>query len=192
MAAKITRMTAELYVKLVEAWHKNSVRMCDADRGLETLEYRLFNDGRTVWYQGPGQSWMYISEIAYGGNANLHVLNLDGQAAVQVDKVRPILQEMFREHALQRMSIWIPSPLVRIAHAAQQIGFTPEGRLRDAAIYSGRLVDVEIFGLVRSEIEEDKKPSKKRKRTRRGRRRTKAKLSTAHGQAQKVDKNGKD
>jgi len=182
MAARITRMTDEAYLKIVEAWHKNSSRMCDPDKRLEVLDYRLFNDGQTQWYQGPGQSWMYISEIVPGGNANFHALNLDGQAAVQVEVVRLILKEMFVENDLRRMSIILPSPLVKIAHAAQQLGFKHEGRMRDAAMYGGRLVDAEIFGMTHIDIDDGK--HKKRKRKRRSRRRKTAAKAKA--------KNGKD
>lgn len=172
MAAKITRMTAELYILLVEAWHKNSVRMCDPDKSIDTLEWRLFEDAQTAWYQGPGRSWMYISEIDSGGNANMHVLNLDGQEAVQIPEARQVMREMMQEFNLKRLSLFIASPLVKIAHAAQVIGFSHEGRMRDAAQYGGRTVDVEVFGLTRPEIE-DGTGKKKRKRKRRSRRKGK-------------------
>ena len=136
---KIQEASLELYRQLQEAWADNASRMPDADRSLDILEYLLFSDGgASQWYQVPKhKTWVLATAVIPGLSAEVRVLNLDGASAVNA--VAPVFQEILEEFDLRRLTALVPGPLVKIAHAAQQVGFKHEGRLHNAVIYNGRV-----------------------------------------------------
>jgi hypothetical protein len=161
---RMKELTPELYDLLRLAWTKNGHNMADGDRDLKVLDRHLFDEIDTRWYQGPGKSWIYLTNIVPGQNAAFHALNLDGWAAVDVPLVRKVMYGAMQDHDLRRMTIVLPAPLTEIAKAAKKIGFSREGRVRDGAVMNQKFVDVDIFGLLRSEI---MGPPKRRRRRRR-------------------------
>src|SRR3972149_4622898 len=145
--------------------------MQDADRDVAVLDYLLFQDGGdSQWYQVEGhRTWLFVRNVVPGLSASLWALNMDGPAALPSAKIT--LDEIMSEFQLQRLTVSIPSPLVKVAHAAQQLGFRHEGRLRSAMAYNGRIVDADIFGLIAEDPQAPRETPKRRRRRRRSRRR---------------------
>ena len=173
---KIQELSLELYGQIKSAWAANSERMQDADRDGAVLDYLLFQDGGdSQWYQVEGhRTWLFVRNVVPGLSASLWALNMDGPAALPSAKIT--LDEIMSEFQLQRLTVSIPSPLVKVAHAAQQLGFRHEGRLRSAMVYNGRVVDADIFGLTLNEgnttpSQGTNETPKRRRRRRRSRRR---------------------
>ena len=168
---KIQELSLELYSQLKEAWAGNAERMQDADRDVAVLDYLLFQDGGdSQWYQVEGhRTWLFVRNVVPGLSASLWALNMDGPAALPSAKIT--LDEIMSEFQLQRLTVSIPSPLVKVAHAAQQLGFRHEGRLRSAMVYNGRVVDADIFGLIAEDPQTPRETPKRRRRRRRSRRR---------------------
>ena len=168
---KIQELSLELYGQIKSAWAANSERMQDADRDGAVLDYLLFQDGGdSQWYQVEGhRTWLFLRNVVPGLSASLWALNMDGPAALPSTKAT--LGEIMSEFQLQRLTVSIPSPLVRVAHAAQQLGFRHEGRLRSAMFYNGRVVDADIFGLISEDPQTPRETPKRRRRRRRSRRR---------------------
>ena len=162
-------LTPEIEDLLQEAWLQNGPSMADADRPVERLAQLLFEQSATVWYQGPGKSWVYLTEVTPGSNANMHALNLDGWPAVDVVLVRKLLAEAMQENNIHRLTIAIPAPVAHIAIAAQKLGFKKEGMLREACIFNQAPTDVTVFGLLRPDVFG---PPPKRRRRRRSRRKS--------------------
>src|SRR3990167_1858624 len=183
---KIQELSLEMYSQIKEAWASNAERMQDADRDAGLVDYLLFEDGGdSQWYQVEGhRAWLFVRNVVPGLSASLWALNMDGPAALP--GARAVLGEIMSEFGLQRLTVSIPSPLVKVAHAAQQLGFKHEGRLRSAMVYSGRVVDADIFGLVAEREGTPSEGKKRRRRRRRSRRKGQASQAQAiQGQSEK-------
>ena len=152
---------------LSEAWQANALNMADDDRPLARLETLLYNTPQTVWYQGPGRSWIYFTGVLPNVGAYMHALNLDGWAAVDVPLVRKILLGAVQDYNIHRLTIALPEPAKAIQKAAQKLGFRLEGTMRESCIYNEKHVDVQILGQLRSEMFSPLPKSRRRRRSRR-------------------------
>jgi len=176
--AKIQDMSVALLQLLRAAWAKNGRHMADADRPPEVLEFLLFQDGGdSQWYEIPGHlAWIYVRNVVPGLSADFHALNLEGEQAFNVEKVRGVVREIMREYDLRRLTMVLPAPVTNVAGAAARLGFQIEGRLVDACIYDGQFADGLVMGFYRGNVEKvalspAAQAAPKRRRRRRSRRR---------------------
>jgi hypothetical protein len=167
VAYRLDNPDVETQALIVQAWLESLPRQVDSERNLEALR-ALWEDPSVIWYQGPGRSFVYLTDLTPGVAASLHALNLDGKISLRVKEVRNILTEAMREWSLHKLNALIPSPLVRVGSAVKALGFRHEGRIREVSLFNGIFTDVDFFGLLRSELEGQ--PPKKRRRRRRSRR----------------------
>lgn len=170
-------MTLELLELLRAAWAKNGHNMADADRPPEVLDFLLFQDGGdSQWYQVPNHlAWIYVRNVAPGLSADFHALNLEGEAAFNLEQVRGIIREIMREYDLRRLTMVLPAPITHIQAAAAKLGFQIEGRLIDACLYEGKYTDAVLMGFYRGSVEKvalsyAAQAAPKRRRRRRSRR----------------------
>jgi len=85
-------------------------------------------------------------------DAESHVLFFDRELANKVPVCKAIIAWLFANFPLQRLSTQLPSIYHAPIRLTMDIGFVREGRKRQAVLISGRWVDVDIFGIVRSEV----------------------------------------
>jgi hypothetical protein len=177
---KITRMPDELYLGLEDIWTDNAPEMPDVLRDVSNLQFLLFDDGGgSQWYildEDDKDIVFFLTNIVPGLSATFYGLNLKDAS---IPKAREQLKEIMREFDLRRLTYTIPAPVVELARIAQSLGFWPEGRAKEAAIYNGEYTDMDWFGFYRSEVEDAKvalsgpaavgldKPKKRRRRSRR-------------------------
>jgi hypothetical protein len=156
---------------LVEAWLESLPRQPDHQRTLESFESMLFRED-AAWYEGPtSSSFIFITDINQD-SAAFHALNADGKRALaDIGAVRQLVKEIMSEHTLRRLVSFVPSPLNAVKRAARDIGFQHVGTLRQASMFNGKPVGLDIFDLLYEEF--DIQP--KRKRSRRSRRKRRAK-----------------
>ena len=158
---RMGELTLEKYNLLREAWFQNSKNMADDDRPVDVLDYLLFQDGGTTWYEMPEHfTWLYVRNVTPGRSADFHALNLDGWNAVSDIRTYPFVLELMQDQGVHRLSMALPAPAVDVIEASKTLGFRVEGRMREAAVMNGRYVDALILGLV----PEARKRRRKRKK----------------------------
>lgn len=169
-----------MFSELQKIWKKNAPEMPDTLRDVENLQFLLFEDGgRSQWYildDDDKDVVFFLTNVVPGLSATFYGLNL--QEAPR-DLAIKQLREIMREFDLRRLTLTIPAPVVELQRIVTGLGFWPEGRAKDAAIYNGDYTDMDWFGFYRSEVEHGKvalsgpaavdldKPKKRRRRSRR-------------------------
>lgn len=176
---RIQEMPPELFRQIAQAWMRNAANMPDMNRNLDIMDWAL-SPNNAAWYQGPGNSWIFLTQIEPSHMATMHALNLDGKKVLEdMKQVHALFREAMDEFSLRRLNVVLPSPAVKVAGAAQRVGFRHEGTMREATIFDGKFADLLIFGLLRSEVPDEEKeeesdsgspppaPKKRRRRRRR-------------------------
>lgn len=86
-------------------------------------------------------------------DANAHYTFFDRRHHGRVPIVKEMLKFWFTKYGFQRLSAQIPNyatPQAR--HFAQECGMAYEGKRRKAAKYKGEWFDVNLYGILRSEV----------------------------------------
>lgn len=180
---KLSHATGEMLDLIEKAWYRNSKRMVDTFRPIETCAHIIQNTD-SAWYKlEPYDAWLYVLDIVPGHMATLHALNLEGKKALDKDLIRAELLTIMRDFNLRRLNVAIPAPVNDIKGILGWLGFIHEGVAREASVFDGVFVDTDLFGLLRREIEHDaiadrQAPRPKRKRRRRRGRRKKKWVTT--------------
>lgn len=68
------------------------------------------------------------------------------------DTMRTLCRFGFEEMNLHRIELWVFEENVRAQHVYQKVGFTVEGRLRDAMYKAGHYQDGILMGLLEGEL----------------------------------------
>ena len=72
------------------------------------------------------------------------------------DAVTPLLDVMFKEFSLRRITSMFPASRSRTKRALSTLGFVPEGRIRDGVVlYNRPPEDIRVLGLLRTEFMEE-------------------------------------
>lgn len=98
----------------------------------------------------------YLTDIVPGEDANAHYTFFDRRHNGRRDLVVAMLKYVFEKYQFQRLSAQIPNYATKQArHFAQACGFMYEGKRRKAAPYKGDRFDVNLYGILRSEVLKD-------------------------------------
>ncbi len=81
-----------------------------------------------------------------------HVLFMDRDLSSKVPVCKAIIEWLFATFPLQRLTVQIPEIYMAPVRLVNQLGFKREGKKRQAALISGKWVDVFILGLTRPEV----------------------------------------
>lgn len=157
---KIQEMNLELAQGLMNTWIETGDCRSDEMKDPDMLYNMLFNDGgKSQFYMIPGVVFI-LSHIIPGSSGVLFEMGMQG--IFDQKEAKKQLIEMVREYELKRLTFLTPSPITALSPVLKSIGFKYEGRMRHACMYNGKLSDVDIFGFY------SVKPSKRRRRGRRG------------------------
>jgi len=185
---KLTELNDQDYSELARLWTNTDPERPDMERGIELLDYMLFDDGgASVWHIVPPTGVFVISSIVPGFAANFTPVAL---YTVDAETAKAELRSVMREYDLRRLTAFVPAPIHAVRRNLSQIGFAEEGVMRDGTIYNSIYTDVVVMGLHRSEVEHEKPlptageaardiGKKRRRRRRRSRRKKKAQTSHA-------------
>lgn len=95
----------------------------------------------------------YLSDIIPGEDALAHYTFFDRQHNGRQELVKDMLKYVFERYQFQRLSVQIPNYATEQArHFVQSIGFAYEGKKRKAAFYKNDWFDVNLYGILKSEV----------------------------------------
>ena len=106
----------------------------------------------TVVYVVPPLRAVYmLTDVDPLGRATAHISIQDRSLYRRLDLARQALDIFFRQFNIHRITGYTPITRPLAIRFAQSIGFTVEGRMRQAACYNGRWYDVVITSLLRDQ-----------------------------------------
>jgi hypothetical protein len=85
-------------------------------------------------------------------DAEAHLVFFDRDLASKVELCRDTMRWLFETFPLKRISVSIPAIYYATIRLVSQLGFTMEGRKRQAVLIGGKWIDVKMFGILREEI----------------------------------------
>lgn len=100
---------------------------------------------------GTGLACAYA--VRPGLDAVVHIIMFDRRLRGREGTFLEILGWMFDKLMLRRCTAMIPADARTGIRLAQRMGFVQEGSMRDAMLREGKLVDLELFGLLREEYD---------------------------------------
>lgn len=95
----------------------------------------------------------YLTDIIPGEDALAHYTFFDRRHHNREELVRKMLEYVFKRYDFQRLSVQIPNyatPQAR--HFIQDCGFSYEGKRRKAAFYKNNWFDINLYGILKSEV----------------------------------------
>jgi len=141
-------MPMDLFRQLWRWWEDEP--LSDELKGQDPFRYMLCETDDVPWYLVDDTVFV-VYKLRPGWDAEMLTLNLH-----KVDRSLGYqeLHNIFSEYDLQRITLPVPHPIRKTARAAHRLGFTMEGRLRDATFYEGIFQDLDLFGAHRSGYED--------------------------------------
>ena len=145
--------------RLAELWQAGKSTRDDAQRDDKTLKWLATN---AHWYEGPkGSLWYLTARNDSIRSANLYVLN--GNPWAWYHFKTSFLTKLMVLEDLRKLYVLAPSVAGAVKRTARMLGFRHEGALKEGIRFNGRLVTLEIFGLLLKEVRRNASP---RSRTR--------------------------
>ncbi len=149
--------------KIAELWQLSSqheVLFSDhTDGKVEPFLDVLFHP-RSIWYEffrldsEEPVGVAYVSRVIPYYDADAHVSFWDGIASGRQPVVWQMMDHVFEEFRLQRMSAAIPVYQSGTIRFVKKLGFKEEGEKREAVVRNGEWFSQALFGITRSELEE--------------------------------------
>lgn len=97
----------------------------------------------------------YLTDIAPEEDALAHYSFFDRKHNGRVELVKKMIKFIFNRYRFNRLSVQIPNyatPQAR--HFVQKLGFAYEGKRRKAAMYKGELYDINLYGILHTEVQD--------------------------------------
>lgn len=191
---KVDTLTNEVAAEIEAAWTRSWKNQPDYARDWSYVAWLLTQSDMQLYRLEGHRSWIYLTNITPGVEATMHALNLEGQGGVDPPAARQEILNAMREFNLHRLTVTIPAAFHKLNAATKKLGFRREGKMREAAVYDGKYVDMNVYGLMRREVEHDEVKSvapplrKKRRRRRRSRRKAEAVGMPTNGSTKWQDK----
>lgn len=188
---KVETLTNEVAAEIEAAWLRSWSHQPDYAKDWAYVAWLLTQSDMQLYRLDGHSAWIYLTDITPGVEATMHALNLEGQAGVDRPAARKEILSAMREFNLHRLTVTIPAAFHKLNAATKELGFRREGKMREAAIYDGKYVDMNVYGLMRREVEHDeiKSVAPPLRKKRRRRRRSRRKAAGANGSTQWQDKN---
>ena len=160
--------------RIAELWQSTTNLRADDARSDKVLEW-LVTSPDVHWYRA-STGMVYLSDRSLSiRSATISILS---DRMLDFRNVTPFLTKLMELEDLNKLYVLSPSPAPFVKRLAKLVGFRHEGALKQGVKYNGKLVSLEIYGLLASEVTygsfKTKKEGTKRKRSRKGRSRRKA------------------
>lgn len=130
---------------------------------------KLFITEKDGGYSSNGLFWViddfvgvfYVTDIRWNlSDALVHYSFFDRRQHGRLKLVREMLKYVFTKYKFERLSAEIPNYTGHVArHFAVDVGFIYEGKKRKAANYKGSKFDVNLYGILPSEVMKNGKPT---------------------------------
>ena len=157
---KLTEMNLELAQNLMNWWIETGDSRIDEFKNPDLLYSLMFQDGGKSQFYAIPELLLIVNSIVAGKNAVIYEIGILGDGYDTREAKRELI-EIVKEYNLKRLTFICPSPVTLFSTKLKDLGFKYEGRMRHAAIYNGKLCDVDIFGFY------SVKPQSRRRRGRR-------------------------
>jgi RimJ/RimL family protein N-acetyltransferase len=95
---------------------------------------------------------LYLTHISPGFSATAHFAFWDRRFKGREELIRRMLDYCFEKYGFHRIEARIAMYANGMMKAVERIGFTKEGRLRDAVLKSGEWYDVNLYSILESEV----------------------------------------
>lgn len=95
----------------------------------------------------------FLNEIVPLESANAHFVFWDRRFKGREELCRRMVKYAFDTFGFHRIKTEVPLYAKGIYKAVERIGFVKEGRLREAVLFKGEWFDVNIYSILRSEVE---------------------------------------
>lgn len=130
-------------------------------------------DGFLVFVMAGGSLWFEVVDIELGQqiglmhvnglspslvekryiSAQFHAITWDAKAAYRLNLVKAFIRWLFTNLKLHRLQAEIPPKFGGAIRTLLKVGFTSEGRLRQARRYGGEWYDVVVLGVLEQEVD---------------------------------------
>ena len=95
----------------------------------------------------------YMTDINFPSDAIVHFSFLDGRIKGRAPLAKAMLEHAFKKYNFNRLSAELPAYVRSSAKLfVRDIGFTVEGKKRQAAEFDNRMWDVILYGITREEV----------------------------------------
>ena len=100
----------------------------------------------------------FLNEIKPAVSGTAHFLFWDEKFRGRDELCRQMLRYLFEQYEFVRIEVRVPLYASPTLVAVERVGFIQEGRIRSAALYKGKWFDVNVYSVLREDL--DKIPSK--------------------------------
>lgn len=106
------------------------------------------------WYVDDFVGVFYMTNIVPGFDAKVHFTFFDGRFSGRLELTKQMIEYVFKRYQFIRLSAEIPAYVnEKVVNFIEFVGFSYEGRKRDAVEYKGDMFDVKLFGILKGEVE---------------------------------------
>lgn len=111
-----------------------------------TLWFDVWSDDKIV-----GLVWLSDIEMTVDGSA--HMVFFDRRPAEKQLVCQALIKWVFEQYPLHRVTVSTPAIYFATQRMLKRMGFTLEGVKREAVMMDGKWVDMQFYGMTRSEVE---------------------------------------
>lgn len=124
---------------------------CDVDNFVRSLM-----SSNTIWLEvreaGTVVGVIWFDELHTVTDAIAHLVFFDRMPTEKVDLCKAVIRWMFERFPLHRLTVTPPAIYFMTVKLLKRLGFTQEGRKREAVLIGGEWRDQLIFGITRNEV----------------------------------------
>lgn len=149
--------------KLRDLWLefcKHDVLFGDQTHGKFSVFFDSFRDPRSIWFElireedGKILGVMMAHRVILGYDAVGHFAIWNGRARGKEILFRNAMDWVFDRYKLHRMTVQAPAYQSGVIRFVKRLGFKKEGIMREGVLKDGTWVDLDIFGITITELEE--------------------------------------
>lgn len=142
------------------SYSKHDVLFSDSTEGSFETFFDILTDPRSIWFEledeesGMTVGVMSVSKIIPGYDAYGHFAIWNGRARGKEKIIHQLMKLIFDKYKIHRMSCEIPAYMKGVSRFIHRLGFKEEGTRREGVMKNGSWVDMLMFGMTVSELEE--------------------------------------
>jgi len=142
------------------SYSKHAELFSDTTDGSFEIFFDVLTDPRSIWFEledvesGMTLGVMSVSRIIPGFDAWGHFAIWNGKARGKEKIILGLMSLIFEKYRIHRMSCEIPAHQKGVSRFIKRLGFKEEGVRREGVLKKGSWVDMLMFGMVESELEE--------------------------------------
>lgn len=145
--------------KIMRLWGKvneHKSLFSDLTRNNFTNFVRYITQAQSIWLE-IYQNGNLVGIICFTGmqavvDIEVHMIIFDRHPAEKLPIVKEIIRYMFRNFPINRITAHAPEMFYGTIRLLKKVGFTEEGRKRQARCMSDKWFDVMIYGITREEV----------------------------------------